>query len=301
MCGPSGVGVVNLPREASAIASFLKASWALDEPRAAAARRREPTAEDRARTELYRQLDERKSFVSELVASQLTAKGSHMPGADRDDASTAVAGTAGAAAAAATASMDAFAASLNLRVEITPLDDERAARAAQLTERTNQHNACKWVASADGLLAIASASHLCLAAEASDRFGHHGLVGLIIADKAPVAQSLPAGSHQHSAGAGGEVSVGGGDESDAVLHVHCWLLSCRSLHLGIEHIMLRHLAALATTRGATHLGIHWRRSERNEPAAAFLFSMSGVRFRPVAVLPHAHLHAHDAPGPCSCT
>ena len=46
--------------------------------------------------------------------------------------------------------------------------------------------------------------------------------------------------------------------------------------------MLRHAAALATERHATHLGVHWVRAERNEPAAAFLFSLPGVAFVPIA-------------------
>jgi hypothetical protein len=32
--------------------------------------------------------------------------------------------------------------------------------------------------------------------------------------------------------------------------VRCWMLSCRSLHLGIEHLMIRHLARVAAARGA---------------------------------------------------
>ena len=44
----------------------------------------------------------------------------------------------------AAASMDAFVASLNLRTEFAPLSDETLQRAAQLTDRTNQHNAYKW-------------------------------------------------------------------------------------------------------------------------------------------------------------
>ena len=71
------------------------------------------------------------------------------------------------------------------------------------------------------------------------------------------------------------------DLPTSTLHVRAWLLSCRSLHLGIEHMMLRHLALVASDVGATTLGFHWRRSERNEPAAAFLFSMPGVKFIPV--------------------
>jgi hypothetical protein len=109
-----------------AIAAYLDACWALDEPPPATSTGgpAAPTAEDLARTALYRQLDERKSFVS---------------------------------SAAAASSMDAFAASFNLRVDIGLLDEEAAERAAQLTERTNQHNACKCALARLSALALATA------------------------------------------------------------------------------------------------------------------------------------------------
>ena len=56
--------------------------------------------------------------------------------------------------------MDAFLASLNLRTEILPLGPASAERAAQLTERTNQHNACKSPVASAALRALAK-SHLC--------------------------------------------------------------------------------------------------------------------------------------------
>ena len=41
------------------------------------------------------------------------------------------------------------------------------------------------------------------------------------------------GAEEQAAGA-----EGGAGGSRRVLHVRCWLLSCRSLHLGIEHMMI---------------------------------------------------------------
>lgn len=153
--------------------------------------------------------------------------------------------------------------------------------ALQLTERTNQHNACKWPIADPSLLLAAVATHRAVTFEASDRFGHHGMVGLVVTDLAPTPV----------ASAGVEQGGVGGDEEDGeeegltaskpilALHVRCWLLSCRSLHLGIEHMMLRHTARLASDCGASHLAVHWVRAERNEPAAAFLFSLQGVGFQ----------------------
>jgi FkbH-like protein len=169
-CALHGVSVVLLPRDPKMAEPFLESCWALDEERARFGP--EPavlTAEDAERTALYRQLDERKQFVRGQSAVSSAATG-----------------------ASASASLDAFAASLNLRVDVRPLDrraeSSGALRAAQLSERTNQHNTCKWALSAPRLLACTAGS-TCLTVEASDRFGHHGLVGLIVLDEAVMAES----------------------------------------------------------------------------------------------------------------
>lgn len=246
-CAHRGVGIVQLPRDPRLLDAFVRHCWTLVE--APSCDFDVPTHEDATRTTLYRELDERRTFV--------------------------------AADAASATSMHAFAASLGLRVDISALDGSSARRAAQLTERTNQHNAYKGAASEAGLLRAQQSGRLCLVVEARDRFGAHGLVGLIVAEGTP--------------GAAGDVCKGGAaDEAVAfhpscceeasesrVLHVRGWLLSCRSLHLGIEHAMMHRLAAEACARGATHLGVHWRRAERNEHAAAFLFSMPGATFLPL--------------------
>ena len=98
-CAHHGVGIVQIPRDPLAIPSWLGACWGVDEPLGVS----RLTAEDEARTLLYRQLNERKTFVA-------------------------------SSRAAAACSMDAFAASLNLRVDITPLDVTNARRAAQATK-----------------------------------------------------------------------------------------------------------------------------------------------------------------------
>ena len=115
---------------------------------------------------------------------------------------------------------------------------------------------------------------MCLTAEAHDRFGQHGLVGLIVAEPHPAALDAAGAT---LLGEGGESIAG----APAVLHVRCWLLSCRSLHLGIEHRMLRHLATIAHDASATHLGIHWIKGSRNEAAATFFASLPGVVFAPM--------------------
>ena len=293
--GGTGIGVVRVPRDPSAIASHLDHAWFLhDEFEAASTANADGadsaaaagmTEEDTRRTTLYRELDERKAFVCSSAASA--------------------------------ASMDAFTASLHLRIGFAPLAASNADRAAQLTDRTNQHNACKWPIKPAGLIA-ATTGLTAVTVDARDRFGHHGMVGLIVLDTAtlpaivplcgkdgataappPLLTASPSCPAAAAAAAAATApppcamneAASSSDEvpselstanTAVVLHVRCWLLSCRSLHLGIEYTMMRHAAAIATARGATHLGFHWLTAERNEPAAAFLFSLPGVGFANVS-------------------
>lgn len=65
---------------------------------------------------------------------------------------------------------------------------------------------------------------------------------------------------------------------DDALDVETFLLSCRSLHLGVEHAMMRHLASLAIERGLPTIRIRWRPSERNDAACHFFSRIPGARF-----------------------
>ena len=251
-CAHLGVAVVQLPRDATALPAFLDHHWFL-EPSGSA---KVTTVEDAARTALYRELEERSAYI--------------------------------ASGAVSTSSMDAFTASLNLVVDITAVDAGNARRAAQLTDRANQHNACKCAAAETVLLHASATGCLCEVVDVRDRFGHHGLVGFMVADASPMA----------CPGAVADELLALGSR---VLHVRAWLLSCRSLYLGIEHSMMRHLANSAAALGATHLGVHWVRSERNEHAADFLFSIPGAAFAPMSdpsalgLKPLERQHQHQHP------
>jgi len=98
-CSAAGVAVVRVPRAEASLEPFLEGCWALDTMSTCA----EPTAEDAARTTLYRELEQRKAFLSSSLESSLERA------------------TSGAASHCATSvSMDAFVASLNLRVDVRP-------------------------------------------------------------------------------------------------------------------------------------------------------------------------------------
>lgn len=236
-----GVTVLHLPACPDAIPSYLRNAWCFDAPLAAAgAAAGGRTREDAERSELYRALLVRR-------AEQTRA-----------------------------ASEDAFLASLNLRVDVRPLDAATLERAAQLTQRTNQHNTHKVAMSSAKLQELLDGGLRALVVESADRFGHHGVVGLIGIEPLTTALSSQ------------PIVADDLDESECCLGIkvitehpdgssmRCvgWLLSCRTLHLGIEYRMLWHVAALAAERGATWLAFDWIRAERNEPAAAFFFFLA---------------------------
>ncbi len=157
--------------------------------------------------------------------------------------------------------LPAWVASLSITTRFDPLAAANIERAAQLTGRTSQMNTFKEPIMSAKLAADcgvgpagmdpATAAGFCV--RVKDRFGDHGIVGLVVyTNSEPVA--------------------------DGVLEILTFVLSCRSLHLGVEHAMLRQLAAIATERGATTLRFRWRPSERNDAAAHFFTGIPEALF-----------------------
>jgi len=134
----------------------------------------------------------------------------------------------------------AFIAQLGLTLDLAAPDEDEWARCAQLTQRTNQFNADKKVL---GEAALRAHPGL-LRVRVKDRFGDYGLVGL----------------------AGGRRA---GDDHV----VDTFMLSCRVLGRGVEHAMVRALAAQALAGGARRLVLRFVPSERNTVARAFLASL----------------------------
>jgi FkbH-like protein len=126
------------PQDADAARRLLLHTWELD-PRGS-------TAEDRRRTELYRE-----EFKRQELQQTLTF---------RD-----------------------FIDSLGLAVDIQPLTAEDLKRASQLTLRTNQFNFTTIRRDEAAMQALASAgTHEIRTVRVRDRFGDYGLVGLVIAE-----------------------------------------------------------------------------------------------------------------------
>ena len=153
-------------------------------------------------------------------------------------------------AAGKAADLDEFYRTLELRLDIRPLTTSSLARAAQLTQRTNQFNFTTIRRTEAELQALMASSRLhCHTVTVADRFGDYGLTGLVILE-----------------------------EGRDALAVDTLLLSCRILGRGVEHQLLRWLGTMAGRHGFSEVHVPLLLSPRNIPAREFLETVGG-RFR----------------------
>lgn len=152
------------------------------------------------------------------------------------------------------ATFEEFLAGLEMVVDVLPLVAEKQARAAQLTQRTNQFNASTIRRTeAEIRQLLASGSLEGRAVEVRDRFGDYGMVGAVL---------FTAGRE--------------------AIEVDSFLLSCRALGRGVEHRMLSDLALEADRRGLTHVDVRVIPTARNRPALDFLRGVPGAAARAAA-------------------
>jgi FkbH-like protein len=145
-------------------------------------------------------------------------------------------------------SFDDFIASLELNVEIRPMEAEHLARTSQLTQRTNQFNCTTIRRDESEIVRTISAGAQCLIVNLRDRFGDYGLIGVLIY----------------------EIRL----ES---LVVDTMLLSCRALGRRVEHTMLARLAAIAQEHGLEWVDVRFAPTAKNMPAAEFLDEIEGAQ------------------------
>jgi HAD-superfamily phosphatase, subfamily IIIC/FkbH-like domain len=143
-----------------------------------------------------------------------------------------------------------FLAGLRLDIDFAPVTPETLPRAAQLMQRTNQMNSTLLrFTEAELKSVLDSGEREAFTATVSDRFGSYGLVGLVLFR-----------------------------ESGDGLVVENFLLSCRALGRGVEHKMLAHVGQIALQRGKEMVRIHLKEGPRNQPAIAFLQSVTESDF-----------------------
>lgn len=139
-----------------------------------------------------------------------------------------------------------FLAGLELKVNISEMSDSQIARAAQLTQRTNQFNFTTIRRSEAEIQKLCQSEELeRLVVEVSDRFGDYGLVGVIMFRT-----------------------------NGKALEVDTFLLSCRVLGRGVEHQMLAKLGEIAKERALSRVNIACGPTEKNQPALDFLHGIA---------------------------
>ena len=143
-----------------------------------------------------------------------------------------------------------FIKSLELKVDLRPLNDEDLPRASQLTMRTNQFNFTTIRRKESELKPLMDdAEYECGTIRVHDRFGDYGLVGLFIAKT----------------------------QEDSLL-LDTFLLSCRILGRGVEHHLMAELGRKALARNIDTVKMYVDPTPRNTPAREFLASITPDEF-----------------------
>ena len=145
----------------------------------------------------------------------------------------------------ATSSFADFLEKLELQVGFETLSPTNQARAAQLSQRTNQFNTTTRRHDELSLRKLINASNTaCHTVQVKDKFGDYGLVGVVMTEA-----------------------------TNNRLIVTDFMLSCRALGRGVEHKMLAYVGALAGNLGLAEVDVKFVPTERNSPVLLFLDSL----------------------------
>lgn len=144
-------------------------------------------------------------------------------------------------------SLEGFIEKLGLTVHVMPLQPETLARAAQLTQRTNQFNTTT-IRRTEGDIErlVADPRWNLFTATVADRFGEYGVTVLLVTQR-----------------------------SEKELRVDSLMLSCRVLGRGVEHWVMRFAGQTAFDMGLETVAVDFTMSARNAPAREFLDSIPG--------------------------
>jgi amino acid adenylation domain-containing protein/FkbH-like protein len=139
---------------------------------------------------------------------------------------------------------------LNVQVHVLPLEASSLARAAQMTQRTNQFNMTTIRRSEQEIMQFSrEEQHEILLFRVEDRYGEYGIVGLVLYTS-----------------------------EQSTLRVDTFLLSCRVLGRGVEHQIIAYLGQRARERGLATVTVPYLPTAKNQPAADFLVQ-TGAMFK----------------------
>ena len=140
-----------------------------------------------------------------------------------------------------TPSLEEFYYSLEMELTVQKVEWSGIARAAQLTQRTNQFNlTTRRYSEAEVRSLLESPRHELYTVRLHDRFGDDGIIGLAILRK-----------------------------EERSLHIDTFLMSCRVIARGVETAFLTFLLRRAEQLGATEVAGEYRPTKKNEIAADF--------------------------------
>ena len=140
------------------------------------------------------------------------------------------------------ASLAEFIKGLNMHTDIKPAQKGDVARISELTMRTNQFNIFPSPRTEADILALLQQPRVqVLTVRVSDRFGDYGLVGVCILRQGPLE-----------------------------VNVDTFMLSCRALGRGVEHLMLAACGDIALKLDVPMLTVRCMPTDRNQPALDFM-------------------------------
>jgi FkbH-like protein len=149
---------------------------------------------------------------------------------------------------ASASNLEEFLAGLDLQVTIEPASAFSIPRVAQLTQKTNQWNmTTRRYSDAEIAAMAATQDRAVLAVSARDRFGDHGIIGVLLLAF---------------------------DGAECVIDT--FLLSCRVIGRGIEDAMLAHAGVLAQKHGLSVVTGEFLPTAKNKPAEGF-YERSGMQ------------------------
>jgi len=135
-----------------------------------------------------------------------------------------------------------FLASLELEVEVAPMQVAQIGRVAELVQRTNQFNLTTIRRTSNEIEALWHSGEMqILVVRVRDRFGDYGLVGALFLRL-----------------------------RSTHVEVDTFVLSCRVLGRGVEHRIVNELGRMARRNGRSTIVLKYRSTQRNVPARTFL-------------------------------
>ena len=148
--------------------------------------------------------------------------------------------------------IDDFHKSLKMVAECNEANQQVLPRVSQLSQRTNQFNARTIRYDEKQVIDISkSKNFLIYTYKLKDKFGSHGLVGLVILDII----------------------------DDATLFIDTFCMSCRVFNRGFEYFIIDHIKSIMTIKNYKNLAVEWIPTEKNSLINHFYLSLGYKNFK----------------------